>query len=723
MRKLSIIMMLGAVLLAGCGGDASSIYNEGAVSGSSSTGSTGSSGSTGTTSPSVATLVVTTSSPTIAADGSTTATITATAENSSNNLVSGVTVTFAASAGGLAVTQATTSATGVATATLQAGTAAAGTVITVTASTGSVSGKVTVTVGTIQQTVTVVTSAPQIPSAGNTSATLTAYVLNAQNQFVPGVAVNFSATCVPATVVPCAGLNVTQGTTGTNGAATATLSAAGSPENRAITVTATAGTSTATVPVDVIGTTLSASGPTSLIQGAQGTYTVTLNNSAGTGIANQTVTLSSAKGNTLNSTSVTTGANGQATFTVTAAVAGADTITVKALGLQATAALSVSNEAFSFSAPTAAQDVAIQISTPVTIAWTAGGVAQTGQVVSLTATRGTLSANTVTIGASGTAAATITSSTAGPSVITATGTGVSAQVAIEFVATDANALNLQASPATIDPQGQSTLTATVTDPNGNLVEGKVVNFTLTDITGGSLSVASATTDAQGQATTVYTASSTTSALNGVQVQATVAGTGVTGSTTLTVAGATVFLSLGTGNTISAYSSTQYEMPFTVQAVDAAGNGVNNIVVSFTVQSVAFVQGVSVYNTTVGEWQRDPTTLPTDRDAYEGTAACKPGSEIINGVVTLVPGSIASTDVASATTGTAGTAAVNLIYPKDHWGWVVVELTATATVSGTQSSTSSTFYLPALSSDLTSQTVDPPGILDPYGDQTTCLVPN
>ena len=60
-------------------------------------------------------------------------------------------------------------------------------------------------------------------------------------------------------------------------------------------------------------------------------------------------------------------------------------------------------------------------------------------------------------------------------------------------------------------------------------------------------VALATTpNAQGQASTVYTASNTTSAEDGVTISATVQGTPVTGNASLTVGGSTLFLSLGTG---------------------------------------------------------------------------------------------------------------------------------------------------------------------------------
>ncbi len=701
-----------ALMLTACGGSDTLV------------GSTSS--TTGTTSAAVAAITVTTSTSSIAADGSTSATITATAQDAKNNAVSGATVAFTSSAGALTVTQATTNASGVATATLTAGTAAAGTVITVTATSGGISGKTTVTVANTQQTISVITSAPQIPSDSSKSATITALVRNAQNQFVSGVPVTFSATS--------GGLTVTQATTDSNGAAIATLSAAGDPTNRTITVTAMVGSTNATVPVGVTGTNLTVTGPANLVQGSQGTYTVALMDSGGKGIANTAVTLASAKSNTLSAATLTTDANGQKTFTLTAVNGGTDTITATALGLQATQSVVVSSQSFAFSAPVANTQVNIGTSTTLTVTWTSGGVPQTGQIVSFSATRGTLSATSATVGPSGTASVTISSSTAGPAVVSATGTGVSAQVTIDFLATTPSEIAVQAAPATVPTQGSSTITATVRDVNNNLVEGQVVDFTITqDSTGGSLSVASAATNAQGQASTVYTATTTTSANNGVVISATVQGTAVTSTTALTVGGQTVFLSLGTGNTISPYSATQYSQPWSVQAVDNAGNGVNNVPITFTVTSLGYGKGIRVWNGTF--WATDYAFTAGDPYAYilDGNNGCRsedlagngilePGEDY-NGNGKLDPGLVANTDVASATTANGGSAGANLIYPKDHAFWVAVRLTATASVSGTQSSTSAVFWLQGLAADFDTQTTDPPGYISPYGIANSCANPN
>jgi len=323
---------------------------------------------------------------------------------------------------------------------------------------------------------------------------------------------------------------------------------------------------------------------------------------------------------------------------------------------------------------------------------------------------------------------TISSTTAGNAIISATALDTTntvvatAQAPISFIATTPNAVSVQASPSTVPLQGQSTLTATVTDPTGNPVQGATVDFTLTDPTGGSLSAASGTTNAAGQAAVTYSASTGSSPANGVLVAVQVQGYSITNSTTLTVGGQTVFLSLGTGNTISVYSSTQYELPYTVQAVDAAGNGVNNVTVTFSVLATAYAMGQENWNGT--SWLPPAYTAagwctPTTVNEYNGVINPSPIPSGVTPVATNIPGSVAATDVGSASTGNGGTASVNLIYPKNHAYWVKVALTATATVSGTQNSTTANFILPGLASDYTSQSIAPPGQISPYGQSATC----
>lgn len=90
---------------------------------------------------------------------------------------------------------------------------------------------------------TVVASAPTMPSDGSADVTITAFARDATNNLISGVPVVFTATS--------GGLSGATGTTATDGTSTATLGTAGDSTVRTITVTATSGSLTATVPVQV----------------------------------------------------------------------------------------------------------------------------------------------------------------------------------------------------------------------------------------------------------------------------------------------------------------------------------------------------------------------------------------------------------------------------------------------------------------------------------------
>jgi len=716
--KKFLFILATAVFLTACGGGTGSI-------------SAGASPGTPTQNPSnvsVASVTVQSSASAIAVDGSTTATITALVRDANNTFVPGVTVAFAASGGGLAVTQATTDASGAATATLSASGVAAGTQITITAAAAGVSGNVVaINVVNIQRTITLTTSSPQIPSDGSAPATITAYVKDANNQFVPNVSVTFQATS--------GAVNVTQGATDPKtGAATATLNVLPSdPSNRRITITASAGSASGTIDVDVVGTKLALSGPTTLISGAQGTYTATLTDSAGKGISGQTVALVSTNSNSVIPASASTDSTGHASFTITAATAGADSLRATSLGLNAIQALSVSNQNFSFTSPAANTKINIGQVATITVRWLSGATPQSGQTVTFSSTRGTLSATSAVTNGSGLATVTITSASAGPAIVSASAAGVSAQLGISFVATTPNSINVQASPSTIPTQGQSTISAVVRDATNNLVEGQTVAFTLTDVTGGSLSAATAVTDAQGKAQITYTGSATPSATNGVTINASVQASSVTGSTTLTVGGQTVFLSLGTGNKIAEDDPalpTRFVVPFSVLAVDAAGNAVNGVPITLTIHSLQYAKGgwIIIFGGcgTSDCWVQTGTPAaapPTNvtvcaSEDVNGNGVLDAGEDF-NGSGTLEPRDVAATSSGTITTANNGTANFTVTYPENDALWVQVRLTATATVQGTQSSTSSVFWLPILAKYVLDTTSDPPGNPSPFGVATDC----
>lgn len=727
MHKFFSVAALAVVttLLGGCGGSAFD-------GGSSTTGK-------GT----LTTLAVTSSVASLPADGSATATITATATDGSGNPMSGVAVTFTSDSGTITTNQGNTDSSGKATATLAIGSAAPGSQIKVTASatgatsTTAVTGSISVSVAAAQQSVSLQTSSPTIPSDNSVPATITAIVKDANNNFVPGVTVHFQATS--------GGLNVnaptggTAGQTDSTGAATATLSVAGDPSFRTITITASVGSSTATIDVKVVGTSLGVSGPQSLVLGTPAAYTVSLVDAGKKAIASQTVAVTSSAGNTLSAASLTTDASGHATFTVTPTKAGNDTLTATALGTSGSETVTVSNQQFQFTAPltTALIPIAAAPCTPnvpVTVSWTVNNApVADGTTVNFASTRGTLSAATsTTVG--GAATVMICATTAGPATLTASGTGVSASEVVNFVSTTPSTIDLQASPSTVSITAQSTFTAVLRDAAGNLVQGQQVDFQLTDVTGGSLSVATGITDVEGVAQTVYTAGSVSSATNGVSVTATVhSNTAITKTATLTVNGAALHISLGTGKVLRENATkTAFIQDWFVSVLDSSSHPLPNNQVTLTLHSTSrpkdgYYKGAyEICGTAYVQYDGmtpgcglaapyPPTTAPTPcLNEDINLTGVYDAAEDINHDNVLEPGDVAVASPGVVTTGSDGTSTFTVTYPEDHALWVQVTLTATASVSGTESSTSTTFVLPILADYLKTGSGTPPGYISPYG---------
>ncbi len=297
------------------------------------------------------------------------------------------------------------------------------------------------------------------------------------------------------------------------------------------------------------------------------------------------------------------------------------------------------------------------------------------------------------------------------------------------------------------------MTAVVRDANNNLVEGQTVTFaTIGDTTGGTLSVASAITDAQGRAQTVYTASTTTSATNGVVVRATVqSNQSVTTTADLTVGGLSVGLSLGTGNTI-------LQLP--------AGCGTTgDLCTEFEVQYVAITLTLHALTYSKGNytgggtaaWSLNTTATCPNEDASQlgsvaadvfdgvleaGEDGCQASATLGLPAITpsaiapavcnpygnrngkLDPGVTAVVSPGTVTTDATGSAVFDVIYPQSIANWVTVQVIATATVSGTETNANVIFSLPILTADVAAgATSPPPGQPSPYGQASSCSDPN
>ena len=549
------------------------------------------------------------------------------------------------------------------------------------------------------------TSSPTLPSDGATDATISALVRDDTNNFVEGVTVIFSA--------DSGGLALVSGVTDASGVAQATLSTAGDQQNRTITVTAQADTLMSTVNVDVVGTSINVSGPGNLVAGANADYTIVLTDASGTGIPNAQVDLSTSAGSTLNPAGpLTTDAQGQATVTLTAAAT--ETLTVSALGVSASQNVLVSSDVLRFDSPAADTEVNLGAVQTLTITSLPGGVALPGENITFSTTRGTLSAATVQTNAAGSATVDISSNNAGSAAVSAsTAAGLTTQINIEFVATVAASVEMQATPFTVAPNEQASITAIVRDAANNLVKNKLVTFSLQDVTNGTLSTGSATTDSLGRAQTFYTASSSTSASGGVVITGSVdeGGALISDSVALTVARRELFISIGTGNEIFEPNSAQYRKEFAVQVTDADGNGVDGVNVQMSILSQQYHKGI---------WSRPPTgpwinqTFVTcDDEDVNRNGVLDPGEDVnLSGQIEA--GNIATVSPNNVTTDANGFALVDVTYPQEFAFWVTVRLEARTSVQGTEFAEGSTFVLPILADDVANDQT-PPGVVSPFED--------
>jgi hypothetical protein len=597
------------------------------------------------------------------------------------------------------------------------------------------------------------TASPQLPSdqSGEASVELTAVVTDSNGNSLEEVTVQFSV------VTGNALLGVTQPVTDASGVALASVSSIGNAENRVITVRAQAGDQTATVDIQVSGTTLTITGPAALADGDSATYNILLTDSEGAGVAGAAFTVQSATGNTIASNVSVTGSNGSADVTVTAAVGGVDTITVSALGLTASRQITVSDDQFRFVTPDSAYEADLGENVQVQVQWVSNGTPVANQAVQFSSTRGTLSAANVDTNGAGLATVNISSNNSGPAVITARDpiSGTSTSINIEFVAINPTSIDLQASPFTVVVNAQSTITATVRDPNGNLVKNQQVFFTITDITGGSLTAAAAETDSVGQARIFYNAGNSSSATNAVIITGSIRDTNNneidSDAVNLTVAGVSRDITIGTGNTLSEIGTATYAKEWVILVKDGVGNAVPNSDVQVSLRSINYRKGflgVPPPDSDLSGWQQVISTQPgedacMDEDLnrngildfgedFNGNSTIEAGGDALVAAVdpeasASSPCSLDSTGAqgsnANVTTNSQGIARVCIYYPQSYALWLEVEIGAQASVSGTEFSANQDYWLEVLADDVDNVNESPPNYESPYGTADTCANPD
>ncbi len=555
--------------------------------------------------------------------------------------------------------------------------------------------------------ITLIASSNILPSDGVSAVNFSVIVQDSNNNAVTGVPVTFSADSGLLQVIP-----------DPDGAAlpAAELTTGGDPTNRPITVTATTGALSSSVTVNVTGTQLILEGPDNVIQGDEVPFTATLRNSAGQGIGGRTVTIESAEGNTLSADTLTTNSQGEVAFTVTGTQGGADTISVNALGLTTTAPLSVSaDDSVLFIEPASGAEIPLNVVQPVTVEWRVGGVAQVGQTINFSTTRGSLSALSAVLDAAGQATVNLSATTAGPATLTARvgAAGPQTQRSVEFVALTPDSIVVQASRFTVGPGEQSTIVATVRDAAGNPVKNKVVQFQIEDVTGGSLSVGTAITGSAGTAQTVYTGGETISGSGDVTITAIVQeNPALTATVGLTVARRQVDISIGTGNELFEPDTATYEREFLVQVTDSQGVGVENAVVQLSVRSKYYLKGYYEAGPD-DQWIVGAAAIRCPDEDLNDNGQLDAGEDF-NSSGSMEAGNVVSVSPGEVTTGESGTALFRIRYAQNFGSWMIVTIKARAAVQGTEFEDTSDHRLEITAADANVNQSPPGGLESPFG---------
>jgi hypothetical protein len=710
---MRLFAVLAALVLVGCSG------------GGGSSGNCQFNCSGGTNPPpevAIADLDVQVNPGTIVNNGTATATATITALDANRAAVKGVAVAVAVDSGLVAVgNSGVTDATGKILATVSLGSNLTLRKITLTAQASGVKRSNTLQVvenpsSAKPATVELIAAATAVGTGGD-GVVIRAFVKDANNNALPGTPVSFSTNTGTLASVST--------TTDPGGAAAATLFAGADKSNRLATITVSAGTITNTLKLPINGTKLTLSGPSSLILGNSAQFDVAVVDSKSNPVANVALTGVSSLGNTLTTSGATTDANGNLRFTYAATKAGTDNLVFSGVGATVAppTALVVSGQDFAFTSPAASTKVPVNTSQLLTVLLRSGGAPQVGAVINFAATGGTLSSTSATTNGQGQATVSLTSASAGPVTVQATVAGGGATPTITtlpliVIATVPSKLVLQISPTALPPNlgtsstNQAKAVAKVTDSVGNPVEGLVVNFTrIADPSGGELLQASATTDASGQATALFKSGAQSTANNGVVIGATVASAlNVTGQANLTVNQSALFIALGTGNVISNLDPQTYNKDWVTYVTDANGIAVNGVTLTIKAVPISYLVGRLVWSGTV--WTYAKGLYECRNEDSNGNGILDAGEDDNKDAV-LWPGNVIAVTPSTVQT-VNGRSLISLQYGESYAPWVRLLLTASATVSGTESKTTADFVVDGFADDFNKETNPPAGVVSPYG---------
>ena len=596
-------------------------------------------------------------------------------------------------------------------------------------------------------------SPPTVKSDDSNSTTITIIALTTTNAAVANLAI---------TVGTDTGLLVGAPVTDDSGKATVTFSAGSGGSNNAVnrtaTITATAGTASGQIPVQIVGSTitLASTGTTLPDTGIPpATVTVTAYDAGGNTVAGAAVALTHAgTGNvTITPATGTTDSSGKFTATVAGQAAGAVTLTAAALGTTKTIALTVSASTDAFiidqqtlchpgpvcavipntsnSAIAIGDTLAIQVHVPssitsVTFATTVGSWSGGTNTITITPVVANEATATLTTTVAGVASVMVYN-TANPA------TNATLTVAMTSGAS-AHSITLQATPNVVPislgtTTGSATLIATVVDLGGVPVGNAPVLFSILDPTGGGETISpvvvltAATPSgglALGQASSSFTSGSLASPASGVPIRASVVGTTVATGTSpsgndqaVVIGGQAGSIAFGQATVLSeAGNGANYVLAMSVLVSDISGAPVINKTVTLSAWPIAWSTGVDFAcahdaddgankGTFLNEDINENVILDPGEDGKR-TYYAPPHTVVVGGTSDgqlTPPNSSVAVVPGTVTTNSSGLGTFNLIYPKQSAIWTLVRIRATTVVQGSETRGEIIFRLAALLTDV------------------------
>lgn len=600
----------------------------------------------------------------------------------------------------------------------------------------------------ISTSVVVITGSSLIQTGGTDTAKITALVKDKDNVLVADTEVKFSATG--------GSLKVITSVTDEDGKATAQLGLDGDAKNQDIVVSATADGVTSGVNVKTSGTAITMAGPTALVAGDTANVVATLSAGNGDPISNTTIELSSKNSNAIDPASAITDENGQIVFSV-GSTAGSDTISATALdgNVLGQYALNVAADLLTFISPGADAELAVDQNHTIKVKWYSNGAPVVGQTLSFSVTSGQIvGLAKKETGNDGIASIDVMSVSAGVSTVSVSGLGAddpATKLDIEYVATQASSLLMNAAPRVVPTGGDTVITATVLDANGNPVKGKLVKFETAQAFGGVLSP-SAVTDSNGEASVTFTAGSLSTEEGQLVILAKVSeAESVTGAVALTVNKRELNVTIGTSDNLSEQANeTQYSQSFVIQVADGSGQAVKGAKVTISYQSTHYGKGrwIPIDTSTpldgkADQWGRDNIS-GEGIDTVNGNTYVFCQAEDVNSNGRLDAGedtngngkldpqnpAILAADTSgptlqsgSITTDGNGFGYFSVVYPQSNAKWAILSITASATAQNVEAESSYTSYMPMAAEEILDVTTDMPNIRSPYGIGLDCTNTN